>query len=103
MLLMTSEIENKLEKAGFRSDFDDWMKAKVIVKYFNPTGNGTWLIIGGEWVKNDWRLFGYVEIGHEWEWGTVMLSELQNYKGLLGLGIERDKFCVGKRVEEMAY
>lgn len=101
MLLMTNEIERKIEKVGFYPELNDWMKAEVIVKYFNPTGNGAWLIIGGERVKNDWRLFGYVVMDHAWEWGTVMLSELSNYRGPLGLGIERDLYCTGKCVKDM--
>lgn len=34
-------------------------------------------------------LFGYCHI-YEWEWGYVMLSELQNTRLPFGLTIERD-------------
>jgi len=101
MQLMTKEIEEKLEETGLYPDIENLMKAEIIVKYFNPTGVGTWLIVGGERVEEDWELFGYVELGYEWEWGPVMLSELSNYKGPLGLGIERDLYCIGKCVEDM--
>lgn len=36
-------------------------------------------------------LYGYCHI-LEWEWGPVMLSELESIKGPFGLGIERDLY-----------
>ena len=48
MQLMTQEIEKKLEDVGYYPKVDDWDEAEVIVKYFNPYGAGTWLIVGGE-------------------------------------------------------
>ena len=70
--------------------------AEVIVKYFNPYGAGTWLITEAEKQENgDWMLFGYCHI-YEWEWGYVMLSELQNLKiSPFGLCIERDLYSHG--------
>ena len=62
------------------------------MKYFNPIGVGTWLITEAEKQENgDWLLFGYCHI-YEWEWGSVMLSELESIKGAFGLGIERDLY-----------
>lgn len=101
MVLMTKEIEKKLEKTGFIPEIEDLLEAEVIVKYFNPCGAGTWLIIGGERYGDDWELYGYATIGYEWEWGSVMLSELKAYKNRLSLGIERDLNCAGKCVREL--
>jgi len=90
MNLLTKEIENKLMKYPYRSQDGKGLEAKVLVKYFNPVGSGTWLITEGEKQDDgDWLLYGYCHI-FEWEWGTVMLSELQSLKLPFGLGIERD-------------
>lgn len=92
MKLMTKGIEKKFEKFTLYSQDGKGLDAKVVVKYFNPTGAGTWLITEGEKQEDgDWLLFGYCHI-FEWEWGYVALSELQSFKGQFGLGIERDLY-----------
>jgi hypothetical protein len=102
MKLLTKTIEKKLEKHPIRSQDGKGKNAKVIVKFFNPTGSGTWLITEGEKQENgDWLLYGYCHI-FEWEWGYVALSELQNFRGRFGLGIERDMYSTMKTVGEMA-
>lgn len=100
MKLMTKEIEKKLEKNPLYSHDGEGENAKVIVKYFNPCGRGTWLITEGEKQENgDWLLFGYCEI-YEWEWGYVTLSELESVKLPFGMGIERDLYVNGLTVKE---
>ena len=85
MKLMTQEIASKLPR--LYSQDGKGMDAEVIVKYFNPRGAGTWLITEGEKQDDgDWLLFGYCHI-FEWEWGYVLLSELES----VGY-IERDLF-----------
>ena len=68
------------------------MDSIVLVKYFNPCGAGTWLITEAE-LQDDgnWLLFGYYHISC-FEWGYLMLSELQNLKLPFGLTIERDLY-----------
>ena len=101
MKLMTKEIEKNLRKSPIYSKDGQGKKAKVVVKYFNPMGAGTWLITEGNQLDNgDWELFGYIYI-HEWEWGYVLLSELQSIKLPWGLGIERDLYSSGT-VEELS-
>lgn len=79
---------------GFEGD------AEVLVKYFNPVGAGTWLITEAKKLDDgDWELYGYCHI-LDWEWGFVMLSELKNYKGPLGIGIERDLYTSGKYIKD---
>lgn len=100
MQLLTKEIEKKLEKTPYGSTDGQGMSAKVIVRYFNPVGSGTWLITEGEKQEDgDWLLYGYCKI-FDWEWGTVMLSELASVRLPLGLGIERDLYAEGT-VEEL--
>lgn len=101
MELMTKEIEEKLEQTGLFPEIDSLFEAEVIVKYFNPCGAGTWLIVGGERVGDDWELYGYATLGYGWEWGSVMLSELKAYKGPFLIGIERDLYCTGQCVKEL--
>ena len=101
MNLLTKTIENKLAHNGIGSHDGEGVNAPVIVKYFNPMGRGTWLITEGEKQENgDWLLWGMCHI-YEWEWGTVMLSELQNLKLPFGMGIERDLYSKGTVKELM--
>ncbi len=95
MKLWTKELENKAKKYPLCSQENKGKDAKVLVKYFNPYGNGTWLITEAEKQKNgDWLLFGFCHI-FEWEWGYIMLSEIQNTKiNVFGckLNLERDLY-----------
>ena len=90
MKLLTKEIEKAFSKYPINSQDGEGENAKVIVKYFNPCGRGTWLITEGEKEEDgSWLLFGYCHI-YEWEWGYVTLSELESIKLPFGLTIERD-------------
>lgn len=102
MKLMTKEIEKRLEKFPIGSQDGKGMDAEIIVKYFTPFGNGTWLITEGEKTEEgDWELFGYCHIS-EWEWGYVILSELESLSLPFGLGVERDMyFRKGTKVREV--
>ena len=62
---------------------------EIIVKFFDPCGSWTWYATEGERVGDDYRFFGFVR-GFDNELGYFMLNELQEVKGSLGLGIERD-------------
>ena len=98
MKLMTYEIEKQLLASDVNKGHD--MSAQVIVKYFNPYGIGTWLVVAGEKLSDgDWNLYGYHNAG-EWEWGFVRLSELEAIRipGLNGK-IERDLFRDGTVAE----
>lgn len=100
MKLLTSAIEKKLTATPIGSTDGQGNKAKVIVKFFNPCGAGTWLITEGEKQEDgDWLLYGYMHI-FEWEWGYVLLSGLQKFRGPFGLSIERDLYASGT-VEEV--
>ena len=61
--LMNKGIEQKFKKYPLYSQDGKGMNAKVVVKYFNPYGSGTWLITEGDKMENgDWRFFGYCHI-----------------------------------------
>ena len=95
MKLMTKELEKKFEKYPLYSQDGLGGRAKVIVKYFNPVGAGTWLITEGNKLDNgDYQMFGYCHLGNDdyAELGYVMLSELENITLINGLKIERDLY-----------
>lgn len=115
MKLMTKEIEKKLEKRPqgyYASKGKHAVKDfEIIVKYFNPYGDGIWLITEGEKLSNgDWLLTGYCKI-QCWEYGDVLLSDLENVKiNIMGekLGLERDRhlekgITVGEYLKKYTY
>ena len=95
MKLLTKELEQTLQKRPLYSTDGQGMDTEVLVKFFNPCGSGTWLITEAEKQENgDYLLYGYCHI-LEWEWGYVMLSELENVQLPFGLSIERDLYAHG--------
>lgn len=91
MKLLTKEIEAKLLKAGYDN-------MTPIVKFFNPCGAATWLICSAEKVGDEYVLQGYCDLGMQCvEFGSVLLSELQNVRLRFGLGIERDLYWEPKK------
>jgi hypothetical protein len=97
MELLTKQLLSRFKKVGSQENSKDPI---VIAKFFNPTGAGTWYAT--EYNPNDKIFFGYVSIfgDHCDEWGSFSLQELQDFKGLGGLGIERDLFCGEKKISE---
>lgn len=97
MELMTNELAEKLKKHPLYSHDGEGFEAEVVVKYFNAFGAGTWLITEGTKEENgDWLFFGYCHI-HEWEWGYVRLSELEQInRSTIPALIERDLYSKGK-------
>ena len=89
MKLLTKEILNAFKKQGDTSNKDP-KDTKVIVKFFNPTGAGTWYAT--EYDETDRIFFGFVSIFNDYndELGSFSLDELEEYRGPLGLGIERE-------------
>lgn len=87
MQLLTKELLQRFNMIGKQENIADPI---VIAKFFNPIGAGTWYAT--EYDPDEKMFFGYVSIFGDWndEWGYFSLEELQNYRGNLGLGIERD-------------
>jgi len=81
-------------------------KAVVYAKYFTPSSSWSWYITEGEPVLSesgievDYKFFGLV-FGHEKELGYVLLSELEEVRGPMGLPIERDLYFKPKTLEEI--
>ena len=87
MKLITKEIEKKA-RAQFMlgNDFNQ----DVVAKFFDPCGSWTWYLMNQDPGDSDY-LWGIVK-GYVVEVGSFSLTELTNYRGRLGLGIERDLY-----------
>jgi hypothetical protein len=84
MQLLTKEIKTKAEnqyKCG------DDMSQKVVAKFFDPVGSFTWYLMNKD-PESDY-CWGIVD-GMAVEIGSFGLTELEEYTGHFGLGIERD-------------
>ena len=81
---MTKAIKEQAEK---QYDLGSDMEQKVVAKYFNPAGKGTWYLMNTE-PKSDyaWGIVNLFDI----EMGSFTISELESIKLPFGLGIERD-------------
>ena len=84
MQLLTKEILDRFKKIGSQENADD---PEIVVKFFDPTSSWKWYAT--EYDPKNKIFFGLVH-GHEKEWGSFSLEELESVKGLFGLGIERD-------------
>jgi len=100
MKLLTEELIKEFQKQGDTSQ----KKAediRIIAKFFNPTGAGTWFATEYDPVER--VFFGYANLGDPEmaELGTFSLDELQSYKGRFGLGIERDLHFHDKTLKDV--
>jgi hypothetical protein len=100
MKLLTEEIKKILPALYSQDEVPDPL---VVVKYFTPDSSWTWLIIEGSVQENaDWMFFCKA-ISHlcpDGELGYVMLSELEQVKGALGLSVERDLYFAPKPLSQ---
>lgn len=85
--LLTKKIEARLP-ALYSTETVPAAEKEVIVKFFSPTSSWTWYAC--EYDPETQIFFGYVE-GTYPEWGYFSLKELEECRGLYGLGIERDR------------
>lgn len=93
--LMTKAIRKKLV-ANYDNQ-DGTKEFKAVLKLFNPTGAGTWYL--SEMNPDTNVAFGLCHITDK-ELGYVDLNELANFKGQMGLGIERDRLFTPKTLKE---
>ena len=87
MILFTKEIKDKLIENCNQQD--GTKSFKVVCKLFNPSGPGTWYLT--ELNAEDNVAFGLANI-HKKELGYINISELENFRGIFGLKIERDRY-----------
>ena len=84
-LLPKKELEQLIKN---HNEQDGTKSFKAVVKFFNPTGIGTWYL--SELNPDTNIAFGLSHL-HEKELGYVSIDELQSVKLPLGLSIERDR------------
>ncbi len=94
MKLLTQEIRKQLPPIG---STDDQIDPMAIVKFFNPTGIGTWWAC--EFDPATGIFFGKADLGFP-ELGSFSLEELEGYVGPMGLGIERDLYWQAKPLSQ---
>ena len=105
MKLLTKELREQLPTLYGQNGKGG--KAVVYTKYFTPSSSWSWFITEGEPILSksgteiDYKFFGLV-FGLEKELGYVLLSELEEARGPLGLPIERDLYFKPKTLEEIA-
>ena len=91
MKLITKEIEEAIKKTPYGStenvELDD---KKVIARFFNPTGAGTWYVLEDDDWENGRVVFGAATLGYGLELGSISIDELESIKLPFGLTIERD-------------
>lgn len=95
MILLTEELKKRFARVG-RQESKLW-DALVIARYFVPWGSWTWYAT--EYYPKDRIFFGYV-CGMFDEWGYFSLDEMQDLKGPMGLGMERDLHYTEKTLRE---
>lgn len=94
-VLITKEIEKAILKTPYGStDGVDGDDKRVIARYFNPYGAGTWYVLeNSDYESEDKIVFGAVTLGYGLELGDFSLKELEDIKVSLGsiqLPLERD-------------
>ncbi len=88
MKLMTKHIERLARSQYARAASASLSELMVVAKFFDPCGSWTWYLIDQDPNDPDY-LYGIVK-RFEVEMGSFSLRELEEYKGRLGIGIERD-------------
>ena len=89
MKLLTKQILADFKKQGC-TDGKPKDKVKVIAKFFNPTGGQNWYMT--EYNEEERLFFGFASLFNDCNdgLGYISLDELEQFKGMFGLGIERD-------------
>jgi len=93
-ILIPDDLRAALIANGHASEEREDFDPHPVVKLFTPDGSATWLITEGfEEPDGDMRLFGLMDLGlGSPELGYVMLSEIEDVRGGLGLPVERDLY-----------
>lgn len=91
MKLITKEIEEAIKNTPYGSTEDvELDDKKVIARFFNPVGAGTWYVLEDDDWENGRVVFGAATLGYGLELGSISIDELESLKLPLGLTIERD-------------
>ena len=100
MKLITKEIEKTLPPLYSQDEVEDPI---CNLKFFTPDAGWTWYVVaGGEQEDGDWLFFTKVisPICPDGELGYVLLSQLEQVRGALGLPVERDLWWRAKPLSQ---
>ena len=90
MITVTEQLKNVFEANPLYSKEGQGLNAEVIARFFLPFSSVVWLVTEAEQQEDgDWLSFGYCHI-QEWEWGYVLLSQIQEVN-VRGLTVQLDK------------
>jgi hypothetical protein len=100
MKLLAEEIKKQLFALYSQENIADPVCS---LKFFTPDSSFTWFIVeGGQQEDGDWLFFSKV-ISHlcpDGELGYVLLSQLEEVRGSLGLPVERDLYWQAKPLSQ---
>jgi hypothetical protein len=100
MKLITKEVEKTLPPLYSQDEVEDPV---CHLKFFTPDAGWTWYIVeGSEQEDGDWLFFCKVisPIVPDGELGYVLLSQLEQVRGALGLAVERDLWWRAKPLSQ---
>jgi hypothetical protein len=88
--MLTQEVMKRIPKFSSREFKPEEMY--IAIKFFCPWNDWVWYVVEGEELEDgDWKFFGYAK-RHFKSLGYFFLSELQEIRGVWGLGIKRDPY-----------
>lgn len=88
-------LDNGRRQAAVKGTPDE-IDLPPVVKLFNPVGAATWLLTEID-PDDETVAWGLCDLGMGFpEFGTVSLTELAEYRGRMGLGIERDRYFTAR-------
>jgi hypothetical protein len=96
--LIPDDLLARLIDNGRTAEVQDGFDPFPVVKLFTPDAAATWLITEAYPEGSDVRLYGLCDPGlGSPELGYVMLSEIEDVRGKLGLPVERDLWFKAER------
>lgn len=99
MKLLTNEIKKQLPKI-YATESIPLKDKKIICKFFNPCGIGTWYVVEGQQEEDDFIFWGLADL-HEQEFGYISLNELESIRLPFGLKVERDINFENKLIKDV--
>ena len=98
MMLLTKKNRKDLPALYAQSELDG--DAIVYVKFFDPQGG--WTAYATEFDGEN-EFFGLIDPGNDYpSLGYFSLAEMSEYRGRLGLGIERDMHFSPRKLNELS-
>ena len=97
MNLLPEELKEELKKYPLYSQEDKGLQKDILIKYFNASGVGTWIVFEGQPEGDDIEFFGLVNLA-EWEFGYFTLNQLKELQNQ-GHLIEIDLYSEFKDLE----